>query len=197
MTQPLDTPHVSAERLAAFLDRRLTPVEHEDAIAHFAECATCRREMTALRRVIAASHKRPFGLNGPLLALAAAVLTIAFIPRLVSHDDPSPLRPTSSERARQPDLASRVEVVDPPDGATIDASGIVLRWRSAGSEATYRVIVQDSTGSLLWEATVGDTVVTLPGPVALAKGRRYFWSVDAQLIDGRAARARVHQFVTK
>ncbi len=45
--------HLSAERLASYIDGNLTPAEHNAALAHFDDCADCRREMTDARRVIA------------------------------------------------------------------------------------------------------------------------------------------------
>jgi hypothetical protein len=48
---------------------------------------------------------------------------------------------------------------------------------------------------VLWEATLGDTAATLPRGVKLGARQQYFWSVDAQLVDGRSARAGVQRFV--
>ena len=197
MTQPLDTFHIDAGRLAAFLDQRLTPAEHGRVLAHFAECASCRREMTSVKRVLNTARKRPVIANGALAVLAAAALTIAFLPRLVSRETGTPLTPPSSERARQPDLTPRIEIIHPNDGATVAKSRVELRWRSIGRDATYRVVVQDSAGVPVWEATIGDTVAAVPAGVRLGSAGVYFWSVDAQLIDGRTARARVHRFVTR
>ena len=102
-----------------------------------------------------------------------------------------------AERAAQPDLMSVVPIVSPADQATIEDSVIVFRWLSAGSDATYRLTLQDATGTVVWDVSVADTTAALPHRIILGARQRYYWSVDALLSDGRSARAGVHVFTTR
>jgi hypothetical protein len=187
-------------RLAAFLDRRLTPTEQHQALVHFAACPACRREVTAASRLVHAARGRPAWV-GPAIAVLAAAIVVAVVPRLARNDGgmsagtetgmPTP------ERSLQPDRMATVAIVSPTDGALIGGAPIMFRWRSLGQDATYRLTFQDETGGLLWEATTGDTTAALPRRVTLASGQRYFWSVDAQLVDGRSAKAVAHRFTVR
>jgi anti-sigma factor RsiW len=49
---------MTPERLAAFLDHQLSPAAEEEVVAHFAECAACRQEMTAMRQLLKGREKR-------------------------------------------------------------------------------------------------------------------------------------------
>ena len=86
-------------------------------------------------------------------------------------------------------------VVAPADQAVVDST-IVFQWRSGAPDATYRVTVQDRSGAVVWDTTLADTAVALPRRVVLAKGQ-YFWSLDAQLVDGGSAKAGAHRFTVR
>ena len=200
MTQSRDPyGHLDDERLAAFLDGGLTPDERAWAVSHFAACASCRGEMVATRRLLAAQAptRRPWRTIVPVLV--AAAIAFAFVPRFVrmpnTPADVEKTAPPSAERAAQPDGRAVVSVLEPVDQSVVRDSVVVFRWRSVGTDATYHISLQDSTGGVLWEATLGDTSATLPRAVKLGARQQYFWSVDAQLVDGRSARAGVHRFV--
>jgi anti-sigma factor RsiW len=191
-----DSRHFSAEQLAAFLDGRLTTDERGRALAHFAACSACRREMSATRRLLAPKRAyRRFTTVALMTALAAA-LAVVMVTRTAPEDidDESTVR--SGERAVQPDRLPRVIVVSPAERAVVD-SALVFRWRPAGAEATYRVVLQDAAGAVKWETTTGDTTAALPGAIILASGAQYFWSVDAQLADGGSANGGSHRFTAR
>ena len=200
MTQSRDpSAHLDDERLAAFLDGGLTPDDRDKAVSHFAACASCRREMVAAQRLLAthAPTRRPWRPIVPVLV--AAALAFAFVPRFVrtpsTRTDAEKTAPPSAERAAQPDVRAVVNVVEPVDQSVVRDSVVVFRWGSMGTDATYHISLQDSTGGVLWEATLGDTAATLPRAVKLGTRQLYFWSVDAQLVDGRSARSGVHRFL--
>ena len=195
MTEPREIGlHFSDVRLAAFLDGRLTPTEHDQALAHFATCVSCRREMTAARKLLVEPATRRRGWHLPITTLIAAALAFVAVPRLM-RVDPSPSR-ESIERAR-PDVAPVVQILSPAHRSAVNAGDVVFLWRAVGVDATYRVTLQDSTGGVLWETTVGDTSATPPRSVAFVANQDYYWSVDAQLADGRTAKAGVHQFTAR
>jgi hypothetical protein len=201
MTEPPESPvHFTDAHLAAFLDRRLTPLEHRSALAHFAACPACRREMTAASRLVHAGRGRGTWL-GPVVAVLAAAIAFAVVPRSTRDadgvSDGARTEVSTPQRSLQPDRMATVAVLSPTDGALVDASPIKFRWRSLGKDATYRLTFQDVTGEVLWDATTGDTTVTLPGRVTLTSGQHYFWSVDAQLVDGRSAKAVAHRFTVR
>lgn len=195
MTGHPDARHFSDEQLAAFLDGRLTSDEHRRALAHFAMCAACRREMSTARRLLAPPRARAWLPVGGVVTALAAALAFVMVARRAPDDTAIRATVRSPERATQPDRLAGFTVVSPQDRATVD-SIIVFRWRAAGPDATYRVTLQDATGAVLWDTTVGDTAVGLPRAVVLPGGRQYFWSVDAQLAGGGSAKAGAHRFTT-
>src|SRR5512143_2278034 len=74
----MESAHVGPERLAAYLDHQLAPATRDEVVAHFAECAECRREMTAMRRLLQErSKRRPWYVTtAPLLAAVAAGIVL-------------------------------------------------------------------------------------------------------------------------
>src|SRR5688572_25617163 len=156
MTEPRDSAfHLTDERLAAFLDGRLTSAERDQSMAHFAACAPCRREMTAARKllVVPGAPRRNWRL--PLVTLVAAALVSVVVPRLIRIEGLQPAGP-STERA-QPDVRPAVQIVAPAERSIVNATAVAFQWRAVGADATYRLTLQDSTGTVLWETTVGDT----------------------------------------
>ena len=196
MTELPDPRHFSAEQLAAFLDGHLTTDERGRALAHFAACSACRREMAATRQMLGPKRTgRPFVTVGLMTAIAAA-LAVVMVSRTARDDVAGQATERTGERAARPDQLPRVIVVSPVERAVVD-SALVFRWRPAGSEATYRVVVQDAGGAVTWETTTGDTTAALPGAIMLRSGAQYFWSVDAQLADGGSATGGTHRFTTR
>jgi hypothetical protein len=196
MTELPGALHFSAEQLAAFLDGRLTTDERRRALAHFAACGACRREMAATRQLLGASRPRRRLPTVGFMAAIAAVLAAIIVSRTPPPDGDvmSPVR--AGERAIQPDRAPRLVVVSPGERAMVD-SAIVFRWRSAGTDATYRLVLLDGAGAVAWEKTTADTTATLPREIALTRGAQYFWLVDAQLADGGSANGGTHRFITR
>ena len=196
MTEPPDARHLSAEQLAAFLDGRLTTDERRRALAHFAVCTVCRREMAATRQLLRPRRTgRRFVTVGLMTAIAAA-LAVVMVSRTARDDVDGQATERTGERAAQPDRLPRVIVVSPVDRAVVDST-VLFRWRPTGAEATYRVVLQDAAGAVKWETTTGDTTAALPGAIMLTSGAQYFWSVDAQLADGGSATGGTHRFTAR
>jgi hypothetical protein len=187
-----DVSHLTAEDVAAFLDRRMTAGERDVAETHLADCRVCRDEVKAVHRLVRGQAKRrPLILGSTGLAAAAA---IAFLMFTIAR----PGRELSDNRVRAvPDESpARISAVQPADGDTVPPGKPVLVWSSITGEPTYRFTLTDASGQPLWTSTTADTSLTLPPQVVLQSRRTYFWYVDALRADGRAASTGVRRFTT-
>ena len=183
--------HLTAEDVAAFLDRRLTTPERLGIEEHLAGCSQCRGEVAAVRRLV---NDKPAkrSLTLPLGLAAAAV--IGFLLFTVAR----PVPENAADRLRTPaslptDASERITSLRPADGDTISVARAVLEGASIAGEPTYRLTVTDATGQPVWTRTTPDTSLTLPRTV-LEPHRTYFWYVDALRADGRAASTGVRRF---
>lgn len=103
------------------------------------------------------------------IAAAAIVAFIALPWRAV--DDPSTHRAPTITAAASPVLMAPVGVV---------ADARTLRWTGVAAADRYRVTLFDATGAVVHETQTADTLVALPSSVSLARGRGYFWKVEAR-----------------
>jgi hypothetical protein len=192
----MESPHVGPERLAAYLDHELAPAAREEVVAHFAECAACRREMTALRVLLQQrSKRRSWYITTPLLvAVAATIVVVVVVPRTGRVDNESATSIRSGSGLAPIDQSRTISMVSPADDAVLDSRGAAFVWRSIGTDATYRLTLQDSTGTTMWTSSMVDTSAVLPDTVRLAPGE-YYWSVAARLPDARSAKTGVHRFL--
>ena len=200
------TAHLSAERLASYLDGRLTTAERDQALAHFDRCVDCRREMTEGRRVLSLASpivRRPDLVRSVprrlvivvTTAMAAAVLFAVFLPAIRDRSQqPAAIRAPDRLAA---EIVPPLGTVSPPEGGTFVPQRDALVWRSASANAEYRLTIQDANGGRVWTTSTSDTSVTVPADVRLTIGGEYFWSVDALLADGRSTTTRVRHFTIK
>ena len=185
------TAHLSSQRLAAFLDERLTGEERAEVLTHFAACAECRHELTALRQTLDSvprTSARRWVAAGAVVAAALAFAVI--LPRARGTDG---ARPASTSEVRGVDGSGPIAITGPKDGDAIRLP-LTLTWRSVGTQSSYLLVVMDSVGTEVLRLTQGDTSVTLPDSLRLVEGARYFWSVEAKLIDGGSAKTGAHSF---
>ena len=188
--------HLSSTQVADLLDERLDPGDRDSVITHLSTCAECRHEVAELHGALSrANERRPRArwIAGAAIA-AAAVVALVTVPRLTSSpamlgDKPGSTR-TSPAAVESP---VQIRIVQPADSAVV-SSAVVFTWRSAGTDASYILTVQDGAGAMIWSTTVSDTSAALPASVKLASGTPYFWSVDARLADGSAAGSAAHSF---
>jgi len=199
-----DTAHLSAERVASYLDGYLTPTEQDAALAHFAVCADCRREMTDARRVLRASSSAlPLSPRAPgawrrmlvvIPAAAAAVFAVAIAMPMLRERNSETRATRGPERLPQSETVARLATVSPADDAAFVPGRDRFVWRAASADAEYRLTVMDATGGVVWSKSTADTSAMLPADVRLTSGDGYYWSVDALLADGRATTTRGHHF---
>ncbi len=75
-----------------------------------------------------------------------------------------------------------IPVYSPPDGARFtreELPRVPLRWGAVEGVRSYLLFVTDEVGDPIWQATVGDTVTTLPEKVTrlLAPNSRIKWVI--------------------
>jgi len=173
--------HLSAENVAAYIDRRLTAEERQRADAHMVRCAECRDELTQAARLVASAPPHRMVKHPRLVALvslAAAMLVVA-----VSLSRPGQTPPAASPQREAIDAEPNViQALTPTAGATITPSTQFV-WRREG-DARYQLRIVDSTGALVWMTTTNDSSARLPPSVRLQRRSRYFWYVDALRSDG-------------
>jgi hypothetical protein len=193
----MDATHIGPERLSAFLDNDLSPRAREEVVAHFAQCAECRREMTATRELLRQrSKRRAWYLAPPLLVAVAASIALVVVPsvRRVNNEPRNSIR--SSSGATATDVRQSIETIAPTNDALLPNDTTRFVWRSIVGGATYRLTIQDSTGTTIWSTSAEDTTAILPDTVRLTPGE-YFWSVAARLPDASSAKTGAHRFVVR
>jgi len=195
---PNDAQHLTAEDVAAYLDRRMTTAQRTGAEAHLADCRQCREEVAAVKRLLVA---RPIGRPMMLIPIGlAAAAALAFVLLNTNRVDPG----ASTERLRTApgvtlpaDASSQIATRSPADGDTIGTVATAMLWSAVAGEPTYRLTLTDASGQPVWTTTTTDTSVTLPQNVVLQSRKTYFWYVDALRADGRAASTGVRRFTTR
>jgi hypothetical protein len=192
-----NTVHLTAEDVAAFIDRRMTAAELPVVQAHLANCRSCREEVASVRRLLV---RRPIARPGILIPIGvAAAAVIAF----VALDLGRARTGVEADRVRTPapatlpdDASPRIVALSPAEGDTVRVGRPVLLWSSVAGEPTYRLTMTDASGQPVWSSTTSDTTVTLPANVSLQPRRTYYWYVDALRADGRAVSTGVRRFNT-
>ena len=193
----MESAHVGPERLAAYLDHQLLPAAREEVVAHFAECAACRREMTAMRVLLRErSKRRSWYIATPLLAAVAAAIVVVAVPRIghIGNEPTSSIR--SGSGITPTDRPQTISTISPADDALLDERGTVFVWHAIGAAATYRLTLQDSTGTTVWTSSTADTSAVLPEGHRLAPGA-YYWSVAARLPNASSAKTGVRRFLAR
>jgi hypothetical protein len=74
------------------------------------------------------------------------------------------------------------------------ASGSPLQWTAVAGADRYRVTLSDTSGRLLFETQVTDTIVSLPDSIVLVAGHSYVWLVEARTGFDRWSTSRLVEF---
>jgi hypothetical protein len=194
----IDTEHLDADLVAAYLDGDLPDGERESVQAHLSECDECCDELTAiddtLRSTRGGRSLRRYAV--PAVA-AAAVLVAVFVARpWLEEPSTQGLEPGVIERTSPDIVSTRIESLSPVQGAVVDLEDLRLQWRSAGEGARYQITVTTTQGDSVWVSVVPDTVA--PVPIGLVEpDREYLWYVDALLPNGGTASTGISHFRTK
>lgn len=186
--------HLSAAQVAAYLDRVLPAVARERVAAHLVACSECRGEVRAVARALRPRRWTRWYVVGPAVAAAAASVVIAVGPSLRRS---VPAEPTVRGAPAAPaEGIPRLPVVAPPADATVAPDAMTFVWHAAGRDAHYRLTLTEPDGRLAWTNETSDTTLQVPRSIALARGRTYYWYVDALLPDGRSASTGVRRLHT-
>ena len=200
---------LSPEILEGYLAARLDPVARDAAAEHLSCCPGCRRRLVLLREAsstvdeisvpdelmsqarIIGRRRAPRGKRlrlGWLATAAALVVAVVGWLRLAPGPVPPSIPPPGHETWR---ADSRGEIglqpLAPADGATVVGS-VELRWAAVPGARRYTLMVVDALGNRLLRTTTRETRTVLdlrglePPP---SPGASLFWSVDAELDDGR------------
>ena len=179
--------HLSATRLAAFLEGRLTAPEREEAALHLSGCPDCRAELRDVQLGDGRVSRTRWSIWIPVVTGAAAVLAFFVLPKLtrqtIAADGLKKAEPVSA-----PVPAPQIQIVSPKDGARVSAPGLSFIWRSLGKNVTFKFTLSDMSGTTILSAQTPDTVVNLPPSVTLEPRADYFWFVDAALGGGRTTK---------
>jgi hypothetical protein len=177
-----------AERIWEGVHGRLTADDTKRLALHLAECPSCstdwRLAMRSPERTAAANRvARPLRPRLRWAVAAAAVVVVAGFVAVLQNTDI--VRPTGTPY-RGTDEESIRSVV--PDDAVLPRENAVLRWTTAGEDASYSVEVylQDLT-TLASAHGLRETEFRIP-PTALdavEPGGTVAWQVEARLPDGR------------
>jgi hypothetical protein len=180
--------HLENGLVAAYVDGRLAAVELARVEAHLAECAECRQEVVAVRRLLRSRTRR---WTWPAIAgLGIAATLLLVLSRSGDQGGPGrpPLRGDGSDGRDAP------VAIAPVPNTTIAPESIGFAWRGAGAAVSYRLTLTDERGDVVWSTQTPDTTVILPGSVRLMHGRAYYWYVDALLPDARSTTTGVKEF---
>jgi hypothetical protein len=188
--------HFEPETVAAYAEHRLNPTDLAQMEAHLAECALCRGEILAVRRIIdpraASRWRRP-----PYWAAAAAVVLLMVGGRVswtrFGPGDGLGSLPDRSHAAPGTGLEGHLPEAD---GSVAPGSEVRFVWGATAEGSTFRVTVLDERGVLLWSEETGDTAVAMP-PGILDRGETYFWYVDALAPDGHSLTSGPRRFVVR
>ena len=166
---------------------------NRDAMAHVADCASCRARVAAMARLMddetvsaeirALEPRRQ--LTVPRLSreltvtaglAAAAVATIMLLSPERSKTNTDQTRSESIVH-REPAITATAapRVVSPVDVAEVGSS---LRWTSVPQADLYRVRIWNREGTVVWSIDTRDTTVALPS--VISPGTSYMWEVNAR-----------------
>lgn len=189
--------HVSPEEMADYLSGAETGRPREDVERHLAACDSCRGELMAAAEFHASSRARPWVVAAVPVLAAAVVAALLLVPRggvpnLEPGSEPGAVLRDGGGEGVQP-----LMVVEPADGATVDADAIQFRWQSGGEDPFYQITVTSEAGDVVWTTSSRDTVVELPPEIPMEAGARYFWFVDGLLPGARTATSGVQEFTVR
>jgi hypothetical protein len=178
--------HASADDLAGMVDGRLPSARRATVEAHLAVCADCRAELVSASAIVESvplpRARRTKWVGPGILAAAAAVVAILIVPRATHHDAPR----TVDDLAHRGSSTTGIALVEPASRVGVPRDSIRFTWR-AELGASYRLVVTDSVGVLLFNPTTTDTSVIPPANLRLVPGARYLWYVEALRPDGSSS----------
>ena len=202
------------QQIAEYFDGDLEEAEHIILERHLTDCRFCLARIGLLERleenpsnkrvpeaVLATAkqmtHQTPERRmrRAPAWA-AAAVLVIALFTIVSKNQEPilapgvSPSALTSTgQNTRQLRSVNRdamdLNVLIPAPGAAINP-GSLIQWAEVPGNLHYNIFVLSKAGDVLWTQRLKGNEWVLHESLHLAAGSKYYFRVEAQLLDGRS-----------
>lgn len=177
--------HLSDSDIAGYLDDDLAASDRSRVEAHMEACVACRTAMVEVMRAADGAVQRAgtstsvvrggssrWITTGVGLAAAAGIAALMLVrPETPQGSPPERATPTSIEARRT------IEIVSPPDRATVARAALRFTWRGTRSDL-YKVSLLSESGELLWSGETADTTLALADGIRLERGKTYFWRVD-------------------
>lgn len=187
--QPEDVEPVALEAMVEVLERQGSEEKRSGILRAILRDLRAREEFELLRAVHRAGEPvRSSWKSSVLWKAAAAVVIMAGTAWFFT------LKPGEGDQLRGG--AAAVNPVQPADGVELAAAPLFV-WHSVSGAVDYRIEVVDSTGAVVFEEQVGDTVSTGPVSPGLTAGQRYRWSVTVLTRDARSIRSPVRSFTLR
>ena len=189
----LQAQHLQARFVAAYVESRLDADERAVAEEHLATCATCRREVVEVSRLLLKRRRASQLLPAVGIAAAAMLALVAGISLIGG--------PTGSDSMRDPVRAPSLTrshalmVLEPaPDASLSIGADVRFVWNAAELGSTYRLVVLDESGGPVWATETSDTVAVLPASAGPERTGAYFWFVNALASDGSTLTSGARRF---
>lgn len=187
-----EEPHLTSEDVAAYLDDALSESDSARIQRHLAACDACRSEISSVSQLLdrAPRARRRFAAF-PALAAAAVVIVVLGRAAIDRNSTSEQLRGNATPAVHEGVPGFRAVV--PRDQLNV-RDGAVFVWRPPLPGASYRFVLTDEQGGMIWTGATNDTTVTLPASTLLRQDQRYHWFVDAVLPDGSSATTGITSF---
>lgn len=187
---------LSETELAAFLDGRLEGDDLARVQAHLADNPSARQEMIEASRMVTTLPDQRRAPASRWLYVGASLAAAAALLVAVRPDKPSSVERTSIERRADPAESERITLVFPASGQTVEPERIRFAWRRYNG-STYRLVVSDATGHIMFKAITTDTVLSVTPETLKGAHDKIYWTVDAQAPDGSSVRSEISDFELK
>ena len=181
--QPTPPGHFSPEMLSGYIDRSLPATARAAVDTHLAECAECRAELVAAKRLVNSAPSTGWRLRpaAAVAAIAATILVAVLLRPSTTPPDRMRSAPSSVAVAR-----NALTAVTPMDTAAAAASNGRFVWTRGESVIEYTLTLLEADGRTRWSGSTSDTSLTLPDSVVLVPGSTIYWYVDGLQADGRS-----------
>jgi anti-sigma factor RsiW len=193
MSGPPTADCLDDDTVAALAEGILDAARRQAVMPHLSRCPRCRAAVASVARALAdpgiarevatiqgIRRRGVYRIALPLAAAAALLLVFAW-PRG---------RESGGHRGQPPAATTPTPIA--PVGVVASASPI--QWTAVAGADRYRVTLSDTSGRLLYETRVTDTVVSLPDSIVLVPGRSYVWLVEARTGFDRWSTSRLVEF---
>jgi hypothetical protein len=189
----MDDSELSPADIAAFLDGTLVGEDRKRVEEHLSADPAARQELIKTSRIIAsmpaARQKSSHRWIAPLGALAIAAAALLMIrPAMTSQSER-----LSTDRRPPQEPADHIELIHPATGGEIAQNEMTFVWRPHDG-ASYRFVISDESGQVLFDRSTSDTIVVVPFENLRNTTGKLYWAVDALVENGSTLSSRLSEF---